>query len=74
MYLAPFFRINRDGEYAMAKKAQKEVMYLVSTANTGFYYLVQKKRGSEKLNLKKYDPVIRKHVEFKEKKKVSSKK
>ena len=56
----------------MAKKSNKEIMYLVSTAKTGFFYLIKKKRGSEKINLKKYDPVVRKHVLFEEKKKVSS--
>jgi large subunit ribosomal protein L33 len=41
---------------------------LVSTADTGFYYVTKKNPRSktEKLELKKYDPVVRKHVEFKE--------
>ncbi len=41
---------------------------LVSTADTGFFYVTKKnpKKQTEKLNLRKYDPVARKHVEFKE--------
>ena len=41
---------------------------LVSTAGTGFYYVTKKnpRNLTEKLVLKKYDPVARKHVEFKE--------
>ena len=43
---------------------------LVSTADTGYYYTTKKnaRTMTEKLVLKKYDPVARKHVEFKESK------
>ena len=39
-----------------------------STADTGFFYVTKKnpKTTTEKLTMKKYDPVVRKHVEFKE--------
>ena len=51
----------------MAKPATLQIK-LVSTADTGFYYVTKKnpRNLTEKLVLKKYDPVIRKHVEFKE--------
>ncbi len=41
---------------------------LVSTADTGFYYVAKKnpRTSTEKLQLRKYDPVVRKHVIFKE--------
>ncbi|WP_353199207.1 50S ribosomal protein L33 [Sandarakinorhabdus sp.] len=41
---------------------------LVSTADTGYYYVTKKnpRTKTEKLLFKKYDPVARKHVEFKE--------
>ncbi|MDG1417338.1 MAG: 50S ribosomal protein L33 [Maricaulis sp.] len=41
---------------------------LNSTADTGFFYVTKKnaRTMTEKLVLKKYDPVIRKHVDFKE--------
>ena len=41
---------------------------LVSTADTGFYYVTKKnpRTLTEKLEFKKYDPVARKHVMFKE--------
>ena len=41
-----------------------------STAGTGYYVTTTKnpRNHPEKMELKKYDPVIRKHVLFKEKK------
>ena len=41
---------------------------MVSSADTGFYYVTRKnpRTKTEKMELKKYDPVVRKHVEFKE--------
>ena len=51
----------------MAKPTTVKIR-LVSTADTGFFYVTSKNRktAKEKLVLKKYDPVIRKHVEFRE--------
>lgn len=41
---------------------------LVSTADTGFFYVTKKnsRTMTEKMTVNKYDPVARKHVEFKE--------
>jgi len=41
---------------------------LVSTAGTGFFYVTKKnpRNSTEKFSFKKYDPVARKHCEFKE--------
>ena len=41
---------------------------LVSTAETGFYYVTKKnpRTSTEKMEVRKYDPVVRKHVIFKE--------
>lgn len=41
---------------------------LVSTADTGYFYVTKKnpKTLTEKMVKRKYDPVIRKHVDFKE--------
>ena len=41
---------------------------LVSTADTGYYYVTKKnpRTKTEKLLFRKYDPVARKHDEFKE--------
>jgi large subunit ribosomal protein L33 len=41
---------------------------LVSSADTGFFYVTKKnaRTTTGKLELKKYDPVARKHVTFKE--------
>ena len=49
-------------------KATNIKIKLVSSADTGFYYVTKKnpRTKTEKLELKKYDPVARKHVEFRE--------
>ena len=54
----------------MAKKGNRESIKLVSTADTGFFYVTEKNKNNtkDKLLLKKYDPVVRKHVDFKESK------
>ena len=51
----------------MAKPATINIK-LESSAGTGFYYVTKKnpRTKTEKLVFKKYDPVVRKHVEFKE--------
>ncbi|MFV9875300.1 MAG: 50S ribosomal protein L33 [Rickettsiales endosymbiont of Dermacentor nuttalli] len=51
----------------MAKK-NIILIKLVSTAGSGFFYVKKKnpKKLTKKLSFRKYDPVIRKHVEFKE--------
>ncbi|WP_321390853.1 50S ribosomal protein L33 [Emcibacter sp.] len=51
----------------MAKPASVKIK-LVSTAGTGFYYVAKKnpRNITEKMVMRKYDPVVRKHVEFKE--------
>ena len=53
----------------MAKPATVKIK-LVSTADTGFYYVTKKnpRNLTEKLEMRKYDPVVRKHVVFKESK------
>ncbi|MCY3803197.1 MAG: 50S ribosomal protein L33 [Proteobacteria bacterium] len=49
-------------------KSVREKIKLVSSAGTGHYYTTSKNKRtmSEKLELKKYDPVVRKHVPYKE--------
>ncbi len=46
----------------------RELVRLSSTAGTGHFYVTTKnpKKKTDKLTLKKYDPVVRKHVEYKE--------
>ncbi|AHX11201.1 ribosomal protein L33 [Neorickettsia helminthoeca str. Oregon] len=53
---------------AKAKKKGVTLFKLVSSADTGFFYLVYRnlKNKQEKYSFMKYDPVIRKHVLFKE--------
>jgi large subunit ribosomal protein L33 len=51
----------------MAKAATIKIK-LLSTADTGFFYVTEKnaRTKTDKFTFKKYDPVARKHVEFKE--------
>ena len=51
----------------MAKAATIKIK-LNSTAGTGYYYVTKKnsRTMTDKLVVKKYDPIVRKHVEFKE--------
>lgn len=49
-------------------KATTIKIKLQSTADTGFFYVAKKnsRTMTEKMSMRKYDPVARKHVEFKE--------
>ena len=51
-------------------KSIRDQLKLVTSADTGHYYTTtkNKKLATEKLRLKKYDPKVRKHVEFVEEK------
>ena len=53
----------------MAKAASIKIK-LVSSADTGFYYVTKKnsRTQTEKVVKKKYDPIAKKHVEFRESK------
>lgn len=44
----------------------REKIRMVSSAGTGYFYTTTKNRRKtpDKLRLKKYDPKVRKHVEF----------
>ncbi len=51
----------------MAKPTVMKIK-LVSSAGTGYYYVTTKnaRTRTEKMVTRKYDPVVRKHVEFRE--------
>ena len=53
----------------MAKSATIKIK-LLSSADTGFYYVTKKnsRTKTDKLVMKKYDPVARKHVDCRESK------
>ncbi|MEM7172281.1 MAG: 50S ribosomal protein L33 [Pseudomonadota bacterium] len=53
----------------MAKPAT-QLIKMVSTADTGYFYVTKKNSRTltEKLQMRKFDPVARKHVIFKESK------
>jgi large subunit ribosomal protein L33 len=46
----------------------RDKIKMVSSAGTGHYYTTTKNKRTmtEKLVMKKFDPVVRKHVEYKE--------
>ena len=46
----------------------RDKIKLVSSAGTGFYYTTTKNKRNkpEKMEIRKFDPVVRKHVMFKE--------
>lgn len=54
----------------MASKQQelRPIVRLRSTAGTGFTYVTRKNRRNDpdRIVLKKYDPVVRRHVDFRE--------
>lgn len=49
-------------------KTNTVLIRLISTADTGYYYVTKKnpRTQTEKLQFRKYDPRARKHVLFKE--------
>ena len=51
----------------MAKPTTVKIR-LMSTAGTGYFYVTKKnpRNTTEKLSMRKFDPIARKHVEFKE--------
>jgi large subunit ribosomal protein L33 len=57
----------RSGDIQMAKPTTIKIR-LNSTADTGHFYVTKKnaRTMTEKMVMKKYDPVVRKHVEYKE--------
>ncbi|WP_424213060.1 50S ribosomal protein L33 [Streptomyces sp. BI20] len=52
----------------MARDDLRPVVRIRSTAGTGFTYVTRKNRRNdpERLVLRKYDPVVRRHVDFRE--------
>jgi len=51
----------------MAKSTTIKIK-LLSTADTGFFYVTKKnsRTMTDKMTMRKYDPIVRKHVDFKE--------
>ena len=52
----------------MGGNSKRDIVVIESTAGTGYRYSVTKNKRlhPDKLEFKKYDPVIRKHVVFRE--------
>jgi len=64
----PLVAIQIAQEFWVMAKPTTVKIKLVSSADTGFFYVTKKnpRNQTEKMSFKKYDPVVRKHVEFKE--------
>jgi large subunit ribosomal protein L33 len=65
-----YFSLTTTFEEAVMAKPTTVKIKLVSTADTGFFYVTKKnpRNITEKMTFRKYDPRVRKHVEFKESK------
>jgi large subunit ribosomal protein L33 len=52
----------------MARNDLRPVIKLRSTAGTGYTYVTRKNRRNnpDRMTLRKYDPVVRAHVDFRE--------
>ena len=52
----------------MARNELRPIIKLRSTAGTGYTYVSRKnhRNNPDRLTLRKYDPVVRRHVEFRE--------
>jgi len=52
----------------MAGNSKRDIILIESTAGTGYRYSITKNKRlhPEKIEYKKYDPVVRKHVMFRE--------
>ena len=52
----------------MARNGIRPIIKLKSTAGTGYTYVTRKNKRNnpDRMTMKKYDPVVRKHVEFRE--------
>jgi large subunit ribosomal protein L33 len=51
-------------------KPSTVLIKMISSADTGYFYVKKKnpRKATDKLELNKYDPVVRKHVPFRESK------
>lgn len=61
-------RGTREFESLSMAKTNTVLIKLVSSADTGYFYVTKKnpRTKTNKLELKKFDPIARKHVLFKE--------
>jgi large subunit ribosomal protein L33 len=59
--------LQHSSRFVMAKATTIKVK-LVSSADTGYYYVTKKnsRTMTDKITKRKYDPVAKKHVEFRE--------
>ncbi|MGO3361230.1 MAG: 50S ribosomal protein L33 [Corynebacterium sp.] len=52
----------------MARNDIRPIIKLKSTAGTGYTYVTRKNKRNnpDRITLKKFDPIVRKHVDFRE--------
>ncbi|SHO77422.1 Similar to S.cerevisiae protein MRPL39 (Mitochondrial ribosomal protein of the large subunit) [Malassezia sympodialis ATCC 42132] len=51
---------------AAKSKARVVIARLLSTAGSGYMYTTRRLRVADKLSMMKYDPIVKRHVLFKE--------
>ncbi len=68
MRILPRFVVSPAHTRHIMAKSNTIQIRLVSSADTGYFYVTKKNARAQtgKMALKKYDPVARKHVEFRE--------
>jgi large subunit ribosomal protein L33 len=68
MVLIQLLPICESAARSARRYIMRDLIKLVSSAGTGHFYTTDKnkKNTPDKLVMKKYDPVVRKHVEYKE--------
>lgn len=61
-------RIRSRGETLMSGNDIRPIVKLRSTADTGYTYVTRKNRRNDpdRIVLRKYDPIARRHVDFRE--------
>ena len=60
--------VQPDKGFISMAKTGRVMIRLVSSADTGYFYVTKKnpRTSTENLQFRKYDPVVKKHVDFKE--------
>jgi large subunit ribosomal protein L33 len=60
--------ISKEGQLMARRTDSRPVISVRSTAGTGYTYVTRKNRRNDpdRLVLRKYDPAVRRHVEFRE--------
>jgi large subunit ribosomal protein L33 len=61
-------KVNKSSQHIVKGSIMRDKIKLVSSAGTGHYYTTSKNKKTmpDKMEIKKFDPVVRQHVMYKE--------